>query len=210
MKAFDRVVTTFGILLVLSFRADAHDPSMAHHEWFNAQEMNPAARARLGVPWKSCCDNGDVFKTRFRVGDDRSDQWQYLKDGEWKTIPPDIIKEGDTPDHTPCCSSTNTREWSFASLYRKEVSDDLANNGRIYARTIGAGPQDIWINPMPMFHTAGCGLCTLGALQTGGAQVLPPGYDPELMLSLFEQERGTIMLCVPTMLIRMFDSPSIA
>ena len=62
---------------------------------------------------------------------------------------------------------------------------------------------------MPMFHTAG-GLCTLGALQTGGAQVLPPGYDPELMLSLFAQERATITLCVPTMLIRMLDSPSIA
>jgi hypothetical protein len=99
MKAFGRVLT-FGILL-LSFGADAHDPSMPHHEWFNKQEMNPAARQRLGVPWKSCCDNGDVFKTRFRVGEDRSDQWQYLKDGEWKTIPPDIIKEGDTPDHTP-------------------------------------------------------------------------------------------------------------
>ena len=66
MTAFDRVLLIFGILLLLSFRADAHDPSMAHHEWFNAQEMNPAARQRLGVPWKSCCDNGDVFKTRFR------------------------------------------------------------------------------------------------------------------------------------------------
>lgn len=83
---------------------------------------------------------------------------------------------------------------------------NLANNGRIYARTISAGAIDIWINPMPMFHTAGCGLCTLGALQTGGTQVLPPGYDPELMLSLFEQERGTITICVPTMLIRMLDS----
>jgi hypothetical protein len=100
MKAFGRVLTVFGILLV-SFRVDAHDPSMPHHEWFNAQEMNPAARKRLGVPWKSCCDNGDVFKTRFRVAEDRSDQWQYLKDGEWRTVPPDIIKEGDTPDHLP-------------------------------------------------------------------------------------------------------------
>src|SRR5260370_914980 len=36
------------------------------------------------------------------------------------------------------------------------------------------------------------------------------GLRSELMLSLFEQERGTIMLCVPTMLIRMLDSPSIA
>jgi hypothetical protein len=101
MKAFGRVLTMFGILLLMSFRADAHDPSMANHEWFNKQEMNPAAQQRLGVPWKSCCDNGDVFKTRFRVGEDRSDQWQYLKDGQWKSIPPDIIKEEDTPDHLP-------------------------------------------------------------------------------------------------------------
>ncbi|WP_027577825.1 AMP-binding protein [Bradyrhizobium sp. Ai1a-2] len=86
---------------------------------------------------------------------------------------------------------------------------NLANNGRIYARTIGADDNDILVNPMPMFHTAGCGLCTLGALQTGGTQVLPPGYDPELMLSLFEEERGTITICVPTMLIRMLDSPDI-
>src|SRR5258706_5316961 len=39
MKAFDRVPLMFGILLLLSFRADAHDPSMAHHEWFNAQGL---------------------------------------------------------------------------------------------------------------------------------------------------------------------------
>jgi hypothetical protein len=101
MKAFGPVLTTLGVLLLLAVRADAHDPSMPHHEWFNAQEMNPAAQRRLGVPYKSCCNNGDVFKTRFRVADDRSDQWQYLKDGEWKTIPPDIIKESDTPDRTP-------------------------------------------------------------------------------------------------------------
>ncbi|MFL6819027.1 MAG: hypothetical protein ACJ8EF_13900 [Bradyrhizobium sp.] len=101
MKAFGRVLMIFGFLLLLSIRADAHDPSMAHHEWFNAQQMNPGARERLGVPWRSCCDNGDVYKTRFRVGEDRSDQWQYLKDGHWKLVPPDIIKEEDTPDHLP-------------------------------------------------------------------------------------------------------------
>lgn len=83
----------------------------------------------------------------------------------------------------------------------------LANNGRFYARALGAGPDDIWVNPMPMFHTAGCGLVTLGALQTGGRHVLPPAFDPALMLALFEAERGTLMLSVPTMLIRMLDHP---
>src|SRR5690349_12642008 len=101
MKAFGRVLTTFGVLLLVSFRAGAHDASMPHHEWVNAQEMNPAARQRLGVRGKSCGDNGDVFRTRFRVAEDRSDHWQYLKGGQWRTMPPDIIKEEDTPDHLP-------------------------------------------------------------------------------------------------------------
>jgi fatty-acyl-CoA synthase len=87
---------------------------------------------------------------------------------------------------------------------------NLANNGRFYARTIGTGPGDIWVNPMPMFHTAGCGLVTLGALQTGGAHVLPTEFDPNLMLHLLETERGTITLSVPTMLIRMLDQPGIS
>jgi fatty-acyl-CoA synthase len=81
----------------------------------------------------------------------------------------------------------------------------LVNNSRFYANVIGADAQDVWINPMPMFHTAGCGLVTLGALQTGGMHVLPPGFDAELMLDLIETHRGTLMLSVPTMLIRMLD-----
>jgi fatty-acyl-CoA synthase len=81
----------------------------------------------------------------------------------------------------------------------------LANNGRLYAETIGARPGDVWINAMPMFHTAGCGLATLGALQTGGTHVMAPGFDGAQMLDLFEQERGTITLCVPTMLTRMLE-----
>ncbi len=86
----------------------------------------------------------------------------------------------------------------------------LVNNAKFYASAIGAVPGDVWVNPMPMFHTAGCGLVTLGALQTGGVHVLPPMFDPELMLELLESERGTIVLSVPTMLIRMLDQPSVS
>lgn len=81
----------------------------------------------------------------------------------------------------------------------------LNNNGRFYAETIGATSNDVWINPMPMFHTAGCGLATLGILHTGGTHVLPPVFDAGLMLDLIEREQGTIMLCVPTMLIRILE-----
>ncbi|MDF9302070.1 AMP-binding protein [Tritonibacter mobilis] len=86
----------------------------------------------------------------------------------------------------------------------------LSNVARLYAETIGAVPGDVWINPMPMFHTAGCGLVTLGALQTGGTHVLPNAFDAGDMLSLFEKYSGTIMLSVPTMLYRILDHPDAA
>ena len=81
----------------------------------------------------------------------------------------------------------------------------LVNNARFYARTFGAGECDVWINPMPMFHTAGCGLTTLGALQTGGKHVIAPTADATLLIDLHAAYLGTVMLCVPTMLIRMLD-----
>jgi len=83
----------------------------------------------------------------------------------------------------------------------------VTNNARFYAQVIGAGPDDVWINPMPMFHTAGCGLATLGALQTGGQHVIAPDADAARLLALIETYRGTLMLCVPTILVRMLDHP---
>ncbi|MFB0493578.1 fatty-acyl-CoA synthase [Methylobacterium sp. OAE515] len=82
---------------------------------------------------------------------------------------------------------------------------NLVNNAHIYAGTIGANSDDTWINPMPLFHTAGCGLATLGALQTGGRLVLARIFDADLVLDLFEREHGTVMLSVPTMLGRVLD-----
>ena len=81
---------------------------------------------------------------------------------------------------------------------------------RMFATINGSTTQDVWINPMPMFHTAGCGLVTLGALQTGATHVLPAGFDPAVMLDLFEAESGTLMLSVPTMLIRMLDEQALS
>ena len=80
----------------------AHDAGHPHADWYKSQTMNESARKRLGVTYKSCCDAGDHYRTRFRVGGDNSDQWLYLaKDGQWKVVPPDIIKQQDTPENQP-------------------------------------------------------------------------------------------------------------
>jgi hypothetical protein len=70
-------------------------------QWFQSQSINPDAQRRLNVPFKSCCDNGDVFKTRFRVGAQNEDQWEYLDGDTWKVIPADIISNEPSLDNTP-------------------------------------------------------------------------------------------------------------
>lgn len=86
----------------------------------------------------------------------------------------------------------------------------LVNNANLCARRLGAVPGDVWLNPMPLFHTAGCVLLTLGPTMTGGAHVLPPGFDPALIFALFEEERVTISGGVPTMLIAFLEHPDLA
>ena len=85
----------------------------------------------------------------------------------------------------------------------------LVNNARLFARCLGARPGDVWLNPMPLFHTAGCVMLTLGPLLTGGGQVLAPGFDPALVLALAEAERATITGGVPTMLIALLEHPDL-
>jgi fatty-acyl-CoA synthase len=82
----------------------------------------------------------------------------------------------------------------------------ITDNAALYAQRAGLQPGDVTVNPMPLFHTAGCVMSVLGTLSVRGTLVLPPAFDPALQLRLIEQERGTSMIGVPTMLIAMLDA----
>ena len=83
----------------------------------------------------------------------------------------------------------------------------ITNNARFNAEILQAGEGEVWVNPMPLFHTAGCVLLTLGPVQGGFTHVLVPGFDPGLVLHLIESERGTMFGGVPTMLLAELDHP---
>lgn len=83
----------------------------------------------------------------------------------------------------------------------------ITNNARFSAEILEAEPGDVWVNPMPLFHTAGCVMMTLGSVQRSVTQVLPPGFDPGLVLQLIDSERGTLFGGVPTMLLAMLQHP---
>ena len=82
----------------------------------------------------------------------------------------------------------------------------LVNNARYYAGLCGVTERTTWINPMPMFHTSGCGMLTLGSLQAGCRMVLVSLFNPHVVVGLIESEKAQIALGVPTMILAMLDA----
>jgi fatty-acyl-CoA synthase len=83
----------------------------------------------------------------------------------------------------------------------------ITNNARLCAQRTGIARGDVLVNPMPLFHTAGCVLRTLGSVQQLATQVLMPNFDVALQLALIEAERGTQSGGVTTMLIALLEHP---
>jgi fatty-acyl-CoA synthase len=87
----------------------------------------------------------------------------------------------------------------------------ITNNARLsYVRTFDMRPGEAFVNPMPLFHTAGCVQGTLCPLISLGTQVLMPGFEPGLQLALIESERAAQLCGVPTMMLAVLDHPALA
>jgi acyl-CoA synthetase (AMP-forming)/AMP-acid ligase II len=86
----------------------------------------------------------------------------------------------------------------------------VVNNARLYTARLGIGRGSVFLSAMPLFHTAGCVMSVLGAAVTRGTLILPPYFDPGLMLELVAAERPGILLGAPTMFIMMLDHPDLA
>ena len=70
-------------------------------DWYRRAELTSAAQKRF--QFKSCCAHSDVVKTSFRVDKATGgDAWYWMRDGEWKRIPDDIIHWGESsPNKEP-------------------------------------------------------------------------------------------------------------
>jgi len=86
----------------------------------------------------------------------------------------------------------------------------LTNNARLAFEAGGIGPDDVEINPMPLFHVGGSALFTLGPVQATATQVLMPRFSPRLELELIEAHRVTLLCGVPTMLMALLGHPDLA
>jgi acyl-CoA synthetase (AMP-forming)/AMP-acid ligase II len=83
----------------------------------------------------------------------------------------------------------------------------IVNNARLWADRVEIPDGAGWLLPVPLFHTAGCVVGVLGALDRRATLVLMPMFEPGLFLELVELERVWFANAVPTMLIAAMDHP---
>jgi fatty-acyl-CoA synthase len=83
----------------------------------------------------------------------------------------------------------------------------IVNNARLWVDRVGIPDGVGMLLPNPLFHTAGCVMGVLGALDRRGSLVLMPLFDPSVFLELIELERPWYAGGVPTMLIAAMEHP---
>jgi fatty-acyl-CoA synthase len=86
----------------------------------------------------------------------------------------------------------------------------LVNEAHFVALRAGMEDGGVCINAMPMYHIGGGAVTEFGTLALHGTYVVVPGFEPGLVLELFETYRGTHALMVPTMLIAVLEHPDCA
>jgi fatty-acyl-CoA synthase len=86
----------------------------------------------------------------------------------------------------------------------------LTNNAAMFASLMEMSSSDVYVNPMPMFHTAGCVLGALSPLVARATHVPILAFEPGYVLEMIEREGGTFLLGVPTMLIAMMEHSDLA
>jgi fatty-acyl-CoA synthase len=82
----------------------------------------------------------------------------------------------------------------------------LVNNARFTFERGRVRVGDAVLNFMPMFHTSGSSVLTLGCVAHGCRMVLAALFEPQRMLELMEEERADLLLGVPTMLTALCEA----
>jgi fatty-acyl-CoA synthase/long-chain acyl-CoA synthetase len=76
----------------------------------------------------------------------------------------------------------------------------LVNVAKLTLEAAAAPAGAVCVNPLPMFHTAGCVIATLGPLWLGGTTVLIDRFTPAAALDVLRAERADVLFYVPAIL----------
>jgi fatty-acyl-CoA synthase len=85
----------------------------------------------------------------------------------------------------------------------------MVATGRAFAERLGPPAGRVWVNPMPLFHTAGNVLGVVGALWARAEHVVLP-FSPSPVLRALADRRATLLSAAPTLLDLLVGSPALA
>ena len=82
----------------------------------------------------------------------------------------------------------------------------LVNDAKITLESAAIQPGSVAVNPLPMFHTAGCVISTLGPLWLGGTVVLIEQFAPDVVLACIHDEQASVLFFVPAVLGALLEA----
>lgn len=82
----------------------------------------------------------------------------------------------------------------------------LVNVAKLTLEAVSVPAGAVCLNPLPMFHTAGCVIATLGPLWVGGTVVLVDRFSPDPVLDAIRNEDVSVLFYVPTVLSALLQN----
>jgi fatty-acyl-CoA synthase len=119
----------------------------------------------------------------------------------WRSdeIDPAVVEEAPTDPELPVMLQyTSGTTGSPKGVLLRHRS--LINVARLTMEYVGVPLGSVAINPLPMFHTAGCVIGTLGPLWIGGTEVLIEEFAPGPVLEAMHEEHANVLFYVPAIL----------
>lgn len=151
--------------------------------------VNPALRAgevahvlgqsrAHGVVLAPAYRGADLTQTLAQVRDGLPDLREVISLADWA----DFTGSGSPSERLPDVGPDDSAQIQYTSgttgfpkgavLHHRGIT----NNGRFNAEILRAGPGDVWVNSMPLFHTAGCVCLTLAPVQGLFTQLDHPDF----------------------------------
>ncbi len=81
----------------------------------------------------------------------------------------------------------------------------LVNVAGLTMAFVGMPEGGVYVNPLPMFHTAACVIGTLGPCSVGGTEVLIEQFAPGPVLDTMRAEKADVLFYVPAVLSALVE-----
>ena len=125
-------------------------------------------------------------------------QWQACE------ASPTVLNKAPTdPDEAVMLQYTSGTTGKPKGVLLKHRS--LVNDAKLTLEAAGVAAGAVCLNPLPMFHTAGCVIATLGPLWIGGTVVLVERFRPAPVLEALRSENVSVLFYVPAILAALLE-----